>query len=81
MKRRMNQAVNGVCGAACLGLGENPIPQETVTKFLQRIGSMPIKYNNSSPPRNQALLSQSQVNCVEDIFVKRDTVNLGMSRR
>ena len=48
---------------------------------MQRIGSKSITYKNDPPPRNQALISQSQVEYVEDIFVTRDTENLGMTRR
>ena len=52
-----------------------------MTNFLQRIGSKLIKYNNASPLRKWALLSQSQLKYVEDISVTRDMENLGMSRR
>ena len=78
---RINLAVNGVCNADYLELGEDPVPRQTVTNFLQRINSKPITYENASPQINQALLSQRQVEYVEDIIVTRDTANLGMKRR
>ena len=65
--------VNGVCDAACLKLGENPVTQQAVANCLQSIGSKPITYENAFPPINQALISQSHVNYVEDILVTRDT--------
>ena len=81
MERRRNPAVNGVCDAACLDLGEDNVPRQTVTIFLQRIGNKPITYNNSSPPRNQALLSKRQVKYAADIIVTRDTEKLAIPRR
>ena len=44
LDRRRNTAVNGVCDAACLELGEDPVPRITVANFLQRIGSKPITF-------------------------------------
>ena len=78
MKRRRNLAVNVVCDAACLELVENPVTQQTVTNFLQRIDSKPITYKNASLQRNKALLSQRKVDHVEYIIVTRDTENFGM---
>ena len=70
-----------MCAVACLGLGKNPVPRQTVTNFLQRIGSKPITYKNFFTPGKRALLLQSQFRYVEDILVTRDTANFGMSRR
>ena len=53
LERRRNLEVNGVCDAACLELGKNPVPPMTVINCLQRIGSKPITYKNALPPRNQ----------------------------
>ena len=52
-----------------------------MTNCLQRISSKPITFEDSFPPRKQALLSEIQVNYVEDIIVTRDMENLGMSSR
>ena len=50
-------------------------------KFLQRIDRKPITYENNFPIKKSLLLSERQVNYVDDIIVKRDTANLGMSRK
>ena len=55
---------NGVCDESCLGLGEDPVPKQTVANCFKIIGSNPITYNNSFPIFNWELLSQSQVNYV-----------------
>ena len=81
LERRRNPAVNKVYDAACLELGEDPVPQMTVANFFQSIGSKPIKFENTSPLRNQTLLLQRQVKYVEDIIFTRDMANLGMSMK
>ena len=48
---------------------------------LQMIFREPITYENSFPKEKRELLSERQVKCVEDIIDKRDTANLGMSRK
>ena len=70
-----------MCDASCLESGKNLVPHITVVNCLKNIGSKPITYNNALPPINQALILQSQVKYVEDIFVTRDTSTIGMSRR
>ena len=45
------------------------------------IGRNPITYDNALPMKNRAFISEDQVKYVEDIIVKRDTENLGMSRK
>ena len=45
------------------------------------IGREPSTYYNAFPMKNRAFLSEKQVNYVEDIIVKRDTANLGMSSK
>ena len=67
--------------ADCLDLGEDTVPRITVANCFQSIGINPITYENSFPPRKQALVSQRQVNYVEYMIVTRDTANLGISRR
>ena len=81
MKIRKNTEVDGVCDVVCLELGEDTVTQQTGTNCLHRIGKKPIIYENYFPLRKQALLSQSQLEYVEDIIVTRETVNLGVSRR
>ena len=69
------------CAEACLELGLDPVPKQTVFNVLQRIGRKPITYENAFPMKKRALLSENQVKYVEDIIVKRDTANLGMSSK
>ena len=66
---------------ACLDLGIDRVPRQTIFNVLRRIGRKPITYENFFPDNNRALLSNWQVKCVEDIIIKRDTANLGMSRK
>ena len=66
---------------ACLELGFDRVPKQTLHNVLQRIGRKPITYDNVFPDKRRALLSNSQVKYVEDIIIKRDTANLGMSRK
>ena len=81
MENWRNLAVDRVCNAACLGLGEGPVTQQTVSNCLQRIGGKPIIYNNYFRICKEVLLSISHVNVFVDITVTRDTANLGMSRK
>ena len=60
-----------MCAEACLGLGEDPVPQMTVENCLKIIGSKPIMFENASPLIKQAFLSQRQVKYVEDIICYR----------
>ena len=64
---------------ACLELGLDQVPRKTVYNVLRRIGRKPITYENVFPDKKRALLSNSQVKYVEDIIIKRDIANLGMS--
>ena len=59
----------------------DPVPKQTVFKVLQRIGRKTITYENAFPMNIRSLLSERQVNYVEDVIVKRDTANLGISRK
>ena len=65
----------------CLELGLDLVPKQTVYHVLQRISRKPITYENVFPDKKRALISNLQVKYVEDIIIKRDTVNLGMSRK
>ena len=62
-------------------LGLDPVPKQTVFNILRRIGRKPITYDNVFPEKKRSLLSNSQVKYVEDIIIKIDTENLGMSRK
>ena len=73
--------LRGKCGEACLGLGFDPVPKKTVFNALRRIDRKPITYENVFPVNKRSLLSEIQVKYVEDIIIKRDTANLGMSRK
>ena len=59
----------------------DPVPKQTVFNVLRSIGRKPITYDNVFPDKKRALLSNSQVKYVEDIIVKRETANLGMSMK
>ena len=74
-------SLRGQCDVASLELGLDRVPKQTVYNVLRRIGSKPITYDNVFPDKKRALLSNSEVNYVEDIIIKRDTANLGMSRK
>ena len=52
-----------------------------MVNFLRRAVRKAIKYENGLPMRKRKFLLEIQVNCVEDIIVKRDTANLGVSRK
>ena len=73
--------VSGQCDEACLGLRFYPVTKQTVFNVLQRISKKLIIYENAFPMKKRVLLSESQVKYVEDIIVKSDTENLGMSRK
>ena len=73
-------AVRGKCDEACLELGLDTVPKQKVFNVLQRIDREPIAYENELPMNKRAFISERQVKYVEDIIVKRDTANLGMSR-
>ena len=66
---------------ACLELCLDRVPEQSVFNVLQRIGRKLITYENVFPDEKRELLSNTQVNYVEDIIIKRDTENLGMSRK
>ena len=59
----------------------DPVPKQKVFNVLQRIGRKPVIYDNAFPMKKRSLLSENQVEDVEDIIVKRDTANIGMSRK
>ena len=73
--------LGGQCNEACLELGLDPVPKQTVFNVLRRIGRKPITYENVFPDKKRALLSNFQVKYVEDIIIKIDTANLGMPRK
>ena len=64
-----------------LELGLGPVPKQTRLNVLHRISRKPITYENAFPMKKRVLLSESQIKYVEDIIVKRDTENLGISRK
>ena len=71
----------GQCDEACLALGFEPVPKHTVFSVLHLIVRKPIIYDNDLCMKKRELISEMQVNYVEDIIVKRYTANLGMSRK
>ena len=71
----------GQCDETCLDLGLDPVPKQTLFNVLRRIGRKPITYENIYPEKKRSLLSNFQVKYVEDIIIKIDTENLGMSRK
>ena len=62
-------------------LGLDPVPKQTVFNVLKKIDRKPITYENSLPMKKRKLLSESQVKYLEDIIVKRDTANFGISSK
>ena len=52
-----------------------------MVNYYKSIGRKPIIYENAFPMRYQVLLPEMQLNCVEDIVVTRDTLDLVMSRK
>ena len=64
-----------------MDLGFDPVPKQTVSNVLQLIVRKPITYDNDFPMKKRELISEIQVNYVEDIIVKRYRANLGMSRK
>ena len=66
---------------ACLDLGIDRVTRQTIFNILRRIGRKPITYENVFPVKKRALRSNLQVKYVEDIIIKRDTANQGMSRK
>ena len=71
----------GQCYVACWELVLDRFPKQTGFNVLRRIGRKPITYENVFPDKKRALLSNLQVNYVEDIIIKRDTENLGVLRK
>ena len=69
------------CDEACLELGFDSVPKQTIFNVLHRIGRKPVTYDNAFPINNRALLSENRLNYVEDIIVKRETSNPCMSRK
>ena len=62
-------------------LGLDPVPKQTVLNFLRRIDRTPITYENVFLDKKRTFPSNLQVKYVEDIIIKRDTANLGMSSK
>ena len=73
--------MRGQCDEACLELGFDTVPKQTLFNVLRRIGRKTITYENVFPVKKRSLLSEIQVKYVEDIIIKRYTANLGMSRK
>ena len=59
----------------------DPVPKQTICNILQIIGRKPITHKNAFHRNNRSFISKNQVKYVEDIIVKIDTENLGMSRK
>ena len=76
-----NTAVRGPCDEANLELRFDPVPKQTVFNVLQRIGRKPITHENAFPMKKRALISEIQVKYVGDVIIKRDTENIGISRK
>ena len=58
----------GRWGVACLDLGIDRVPRQTIFNFLRSIGREPITYENVFPDKKRALLSNLQVKYVKDII-------------
>ena len=66
---------------AFLELGLDRVPRQTVFNVLRRIGRNSITYDNLFPDKKRAFLSNSQVKYGEDIIIKIDTANQGISKK
>ena len=60
MKSR-DKYFRGQWDVACLELGLDKVPRQTVYNVLRRIGRKPITYENVFPDKKRALLSNFQV--------------------
>ena len=60
--------LRGQCDEACSELCFDPVTKQTLFNVLQRIVRKTITYENFFPMKNMALISENQVNYVEDIF-------------
>ena len=69
------------CDEASLELRFYLAPKQTIFSILLRIGRNLITYENALPRKKMALITESKVKYVEDVIVKRETANLGMSRK
>ena len=81
LAKSRDPSFRGQWDVACLDLGIDRVPRQTIYNVLRRISRKPITYKNVFPDKKRALLLNSQVKYVEDIIIKRDTANLGMSRK
>ena len=79
--KSQDPSFRGQWDVACLDLGIDLVPRQTIFNVLRRIGRKPITYENVFPNKKRALLSNLQVKYVEDIIIKRDTANLVMPRK
>ena len=52
-------SLRGQCDEACLELGLDPVPKQTVFNVLRRIGRKTITYENVFPEKKISLLSNS----------------------
>ena len=57
------------------------VPKSTVKSALKRLVQKKITHENVFPSKTSALLSNDQVDFVQDIIVKRDQDNNGVSRK
>ena len=73
--------LKGHCDEDCLVLGFDTVPKKTVFNVLRGIGRKPVTYENVFTLNNREFLSENQVKYVEDIIIKIDTANLGISRK
>ena len=71
----------GQCDEACFELVLDPVPKQTIFNILHSIGRKPITYENVFAMKNRGLKLEIQVNYVEDVIIKRDKENHGMSRK
>ena len=68
--------VIGQCGKACLELGLDPVPKQTVLNVLYSIVRNTITYENNFPKKKREFLSENQVEYVGDIILKIDRATL-----
>jgi len=57
------------------------VPDSTLRSALKRVGYKPITLDNVFPLKKNALLSNQQVEFLQDVIVKRDQTNNGIDRK
>ena len=74
-------SLRGQCDEACLWLGFDPVPKQTVFNVLQRISRSPSTYDNAFSVNNRALLSEKKESMWRILLLKETQKTLGCQVR